>query len=445
MKKFLGTLLWICCCSVALFAEGNMLEKLKQIPQVSDIQELKVDSFEEYYQFWFEQPVDHNDPSKGTFKQKVLLGHKKQDAPVVAELEGYNIWTQQAGELTKLFNANQLTVEHRFFDESVPAGGIPWEYLTIRQAAIDHHEIIQAIKTHLYPRSKWISTGISKGGQTTIFHRYFYPEDVDVSVPYVAPLNLEYIDPRLESFLEKLGANRLSLTDVMTGGSTQRDCRWSIRDFQNLCFKNLDKLTPMLEEFAQDNGYTYQRVGGVERALKLIILEYPFAFWQWGNSCDEIPEPDTQDMNLVFDYLIRISTPDFFEDKYIVKMQPFFYAALTEIGMYAYNPKPFKKYFKGEKVIDFSFTMPDGVEKKPFNAKQIQAINKWLQTDAKNILLIYGGKDPWYATAVDPKGNWNCRRYVAGDLDHKCRIKDFDPVSKEDLIETLKGWLKVKK
>ena len=217
MKKFLGTLLWICCCSVALFAEGNMLEKLKQIPQVSDIQELKVDSFEEYYQFWFEQPVDHNDPSKGTFKQKVLLGHKKQDAPVVAELEGYNIWSQQAGELTKLFNANQLTVEHRFFDESVPAGGIPWEYLTIRQAATDHHEIIQAIKTHLYPRSKWISTGISKGGQTTIFHRYFYPEDVDVSVPYVAPLNLEYIDPRLESFLEKLGANRLSLTDVMTG------------------------------------------------------------------------------------------------------------------------------------------------------------------------------------------------------------------------------------
>lgn len=210
MKKFLGALLVVCWCSVTLFAKENVLAKLKQIPQVSDIQELKVGSFEEYYQFWFEQPVDHNDPSKGTFKQKVLLGHKKQDAPVVAELEGYNIWTEQAGELTTLFNANQLTIEHRFFDKSVPAGEIPWEYLTIRQAAADHHEIIQAIRANLYPDSKWISTGISKGGQTTIFHRYFYPEDVDVSVPYVAPLNLEYIDPRLESFLEKLGANRLS-------------------------------------------------------------------------------------------------------------------------------------------------------------------------------------------------------------------------------------------
>ena len=279
MKKFLGALLVVCWCSVALFAKENVLAKLKQIPQVSDIQELKVGSFEEYYQFWFEQPVDHNDPSKGTFKQKVLLGHKKQDAPVVAELEGYNIWTEQAGELTTLFNANQLTIEHRFFDKSVPAGEIPWEYLTIRQAAADHHEIIQAIRANLYPDSKWISTGISKGGQTTIFHRYFYPEDVDVSVPYVAPLNLEYIDPRLESFLEKLGANRLSLTDIMSGGSTQRDCRWSVRDFQSLCFRNLDKLTPMLEELAQDKGYTFQRAGGVERALKLMILEYPFVIW----------------------------------------------------------------------------------------------------------------------------------------------------------------------
>ena len=121
MKKFLGALLVVCWCSVTLFAKENVLAKLKQIPQVSDIQELKVGSFEEYYQFWFEQPVDHNDPSKGTFKQKVLLGHKKQDAPVVAELEGYNIWTEQAGELTTLFNANQLTIEHRFFASAHPA------------------------------------------------------------------------------------------------------------------------------------------------------------------------------------------------------------------------------------------------------------------------------------------------------------------------------------
>lgn len=45
-------------------------------------------------------------------------------------------------------------------------------------------------------------------------------------------------------------------------------------------------------------------------------------------------------------------------------MQPFFYAALTEIGMYDYKIKPFKKFLpEDDKDIDFSFTMPEGVEK----------------------------------------------------------------------------------
>ena len=132
------------------------------------------------------------------------MGHKnKPKAPVIVELQGYNIWSPKAGELAQLLNGNQLTIEHRFFDRSVPQGGIPWEYLTIKQAATDQHEIIQAIRKNIYPEVKWVSTGISKGGQTTIFHRYFYPEDVDVSVPYVAPLNLKYVDPRLAKFLEK--------------------------------------------------------------------------------------------------------------------------------------------------------------------------------------------------------------------------------------------------
>ena len=190
--------LFLACGS--LFAGSPVLEKLKQIPQISDIQELKINNFNEYYQFYFEQPLDHADPSKGTFKQRVLLGHKEMDAPVIVELEGYYIFSPEAGELSTLFDGNQVTIEHRFFDKSVPEGEIPWEYLTIKQAADDHHAIIQAIKDKLYATSKWVSTGISKGGQTTIFHRYFYPEDVDISVPYVAPLNLEYVDPRLEKF-----------------------------------------------------------------------------------------------------------------------------------------------------------------------------------------------------------------------------------------------------
>ena len=32
-----------------------------------------------------------------------------------------------------------------------------------------------------------LATGISKGGQATMFYRSYFPDDVDISVPYVAP------------------------------------------------------------------------------------------------------------------------------------------------------------------------------------------------------------------------------------------------------------------
>lgn len=442
MRRVLCTLMAVVICSVVAFAGDGVLEKLQQIPQISNIKKLEVSPFREYYEFWFTQPVDHRNAEAGTFRQKVLLGHLSDDAPVIVELEGYAIGSAKAGELAGLFKGNQLTIEHRFFDKSVPEGGIPWEYLTIKQAADDHHAIIQTIKQQLYPASKWVSTGISKGGQTTIFHRYFYPDDVDVSVPYVAPLNLEYVDPRLDKFLNKLGMVKEGVGSFFGTGSVPEDCRYSIRDFQMLCFKHLEELLPHLKRTATENGYTFKKVGGEERALQLMILEYPFAFWQWGNSCEEIPDTEEAgDWEEIFDYLAKISTPDFFEDSYIERMLPFFYAALTETGMYDYNIKPFKKFLEDNKNIDFSFTWPEGVERKPFNAAQMKKINEWLQTDAEKILFVYGGSDPWYATAVDLKKNDKCRKYVRGDMSHACRIKDIDPVSREDLIETLREWL----
>lgn len=441
MRRFISLIALLLMTCGSLCADSFVLGKLKQIPQISDIQELKVDPFNEYYQFCFEQPIDHADPGKGTFKQRVLLGHRAADAPVVVELEGYFLFSKDAGELSTLFDGNQLTIEHRFFDESVPADGIPWEYLTIRQAADDQHAIIQAIKQNLYPASKWISTGISKGGQTTIFHRYFYPEDVDISVPYVAPLNLEYVDPRLGKFLDKLGTAKGGFGSF-TSWDDLNAPHWTIRDFQILCFEHQDTLAQMLEAYATEHQFTYNAVGGVKRALQLVILEYPFAFWQWGRNPADIPTEETAEWDEIFKHLLFVSDPSFFEDKYLERMRPFFYAALTETGMYEYNIKPFKKYMPDEKGnIDFSFAYPEGMKRKPFNSGQMEAINTWLQTDAERILFVYGGSDPWFATAVDLKKNDKCRRYIRGDKDHTCRIKDIDPVSREDLIETLKGWL----
>lgn len=442
MMKALISIIVLLTFSFGVQAEKYILEKLQQVAEISGIREMNVSPFSEYYEFWYEQPLDHENPSAGTFKQRVLLGHKKEKAPVIVELEGYGIWTEEEGELANLLKGNQLTVEHRFFEKSVPAGEIPWQYLTIKQAAADHHAIIQTLKAKLYPQSKWVTTGISKGGQTTIFHRYFYPKDADVSVPYVAPLNLKEVDPRIERFLNKAGANKKEWGNLFFGnGDAQKDCFYSVRDFQLLCFKRFNDLLPLFEGYVAEQGYTYTKVGGVKRALELSILEFQFAFWQWGHECGNIPEEEDE-LDMVFEYLVKVSSPSFFNDADIEKMYPFFYAAATEIGMYEYNVHPFRKYLEEKENITFDFAFPEGVERIPFNEEQMEAVNDWLQTDAEKMLFIYGGKDPWSATAVDLKKNNKCSKYIRGDMGHQCRISHFEEITKMDIIETLKDWMK---
>ncbi len=100
-----------------------------------------------------------------------------------------------------------MFVEHRYFGESKPDSTIGWEYLTTAQAAADHKSIVDLFKT-IY-KGKWVSTGISKGGQTSIFFKYYYPDAVDVWVPYVAPLNLEQEDKRIFYFFRKCWNRRM--------------------------------------------------------------------------------------------------------------------------------------------------------------------------------------------------------------------------------------------
>ena len=420
-------------------ADSELLDRLRQIKEISGIKEMKVEGFSEYYEFWFEQPVDHGDASRGTFRQRVLLGHKDFAAPVVVELEGYGIHSAGAGELTELFGTNQVVVEHRFFNDSRPAGATPWECLTLRNAATDQHRIIQALREKVYPGTRWISTGISKGGQTVVYHRYFYPADVEVSVPYVAPINLEYIDPRLEKFLDKLGDTPENRDLLGEGGKEQK---WQIFDFQKRCFERLAELQPLFDAYVDKRGYTYERVGGRDMALKMVILEFPFAFWQWGNDINEMPEEGVDTIEEWFAYLVKVSSPDFFCDQSIEGIQAFYYAALTETGMYAYNIKPFKKYFpRVKKQITFRYALPEGYENAGFNAEQLAAIAEWLRTDAERILFIYGGMDPWTATAAELGDNTKCEKYMKADGCHRTRVNSFEGMTRDIIVETLREWI----
>ncbi|WP_282125271.1 S28 family serine protease [Marinifilum flexuosum] len=423
LRTKIFSLLFVLSIGLAACTQPLTLEeKLNQIPDVT-VQKITGDTtYAEYYELYFTQPLDHENPEAGTFKQRVLLGHHAIEKPMVVEIQGYNIWTEKAGELSKLLNANQLTIEHRYFKNSMP-DSLDWKYLNIKQAAADQHKVIQALKK-IY-KNKWITTGISKGGQTTIYHRFFYPNDVDVSVPYVAPQNLAREDKRIHKHLATVGS---------------KECRDKIYQFQLACFKNKKELLPLAKTHAEEKGYSFSM--GLEKALDLAILEYSFAFWQWGGTkSEDIPSPDAKAQDL-FKHLVRVSGMDFFDEISLKPSLAFYHQALTEIGMYSYEVAPFKPYISYEKDLTFDHVFPNEPIRK-FNPESMIQVNKWLQTDAEKMLFIYGEWDTWSATAVDLKDNTKCKKFVNPEGSHGTRIRNFPAEMKTEIIRTLEEWLEM--
>lgn len=400
-------------------------EKLASIKNVVSITKKNTTShFNENYEIWFEQPIDHNDTSKGTFKQRVILGFEDSNLPVIVELEGYGINSEKAGELSAHYKANELIIEHRYFNKSRPVD-IDWNTLTIENAAKDHNIIINAIRDAICPDAKFVTTGISKGCQTTMAHRRFFPNDVDASVCYVGPLNYKREDPRIYTFLNTV--------------STQKK-RDKVKAFQDLCFENREALLTIMKNQAQNKNMTWEF--GVENAINYTILEYSFAFWQWGNSTTTIPNHDAS-INEIYDHLISVVGYGFFEDQAVNKLQPYFWAALTQQGIYGYETAPFKTYLNTEEVYKFDWAFPDGISK-IYDPKPMQDIKSFLDTSAEKMLFIYGEYDAWSATAVELSNTAKERelyKFVKPKGDHRTRIKHFSEDTQQSIYTIIDGWL----
>ncbi|WP_296383282.1 S28 family serine protease [Winogradskyella sp.] len=401
-------------------------EKLASIDNVLSIEKKeKTSHFDENYEIWFEQPVNHNDLSKGTFKQRVLLGFENDTLPVIVELQGYGIYTDKAGELSSHYNANQLTIEHRYFNNSRPET-IDWNTLTIENAAKDQTTIINTIREALFPKAKFVTTGISKGCQTTMAHRRFFPNNVDASVCYVGPLNYKREDSRVYKFLKTV--------------ATKAD-RDKVAAFQNLCFENRDALLQLMKAEAASKEMTWEF--GVENAIDYTILEYSFAFWQWGIPVGIIPQNGISTEG-IYKHLIDVVGYGFFEEKAVDGLQPYFWAALTEQGIYGYETAPFKDYFGTDKIFKFDWAFPEGISKK-FDLKPMQEIKSYLDNSAENMLFIYGEYDAWSATAVELNSTSEKRelyKFVKPQGDHKTRIKSFDSKTQESIYSIIDSWLK---
>ncbi len=421
MKQFMTLLFCIFAISTLAQSDKQHLEReLYNLPDVSFTDVSKPGDPYLTYDLTIKQSLDHQNPEKGSFYQSVQLRHRGFDKPTVIETNGYFL-SRGKNEVEQILNANNVSVEFRFFGKSAP-DSLQWQYLTNSQAAADLHHINELLRK-IY-KGKWISTGISKGGQTTIYYKYLYPEDVDVAIPYVAPLDNAFEDTRLYTFFDTIG------TQV---------CRQRIYDFQKFLLVNEEEGINKLKWFAKGSKMSFNYIGDFGKVYEYAVLEYPFSFWQWGRSCDSIPTNKNLDGYL--DELMKTSSISNFSDGELKMFAPHYYQATTETGYYGYNLAPLKKYIK-HFTSNPSATFPP----KASNAKQTDGsfhatVQKWLAEKGNNMLYIYGGVDAWSAARVQVSDKVNSRSFLIPGAHHgTARIKNLPDKMKAEFVGKIKEW-----
>ena len=412
--------------SASSFAQTVLEQKISAISAIKEIRPLETSEFSEKYVTYFTQPLDHRHPEKGSFRQRVIVSHVGFDRPTVIVTEGYGaayaLRSQYREELSKLLNANMIFVEYRYFLESTPEPK-DWQYLTAENSADDLHAITTAFK-NIYP-GKWIATGISKGGQTTLLYRTFYPDDVDISVPYVAPLCYGVEDGRHEPFLHKV--------------STPEN-RKKIEDFQLEALKRKATLLPRFEKYCSEKNYSFR--APIEEIYDYSVLEYSFALWQWGTPISSIPATTASD-DEIFSHLLAISEPGYFTAD--SPNASFFVQAARELGYYGYDVQPFKQYLSIQSSEGYlhRLMLPEELKDMPFDKTLSKKITKFLKKQDPKMIFIYGQNDPWTAAGVTwLKNKKNIHVFIQPNGSHLARINTLPEAEKAKVMELINEWLK---
>lgn len=499
-------------------------EVLKEIEGVSDIKEEKDEDGNSVTSFYFKQPIDHKNPAAGTFVQYCVLHYKGSKHTTVMHTHGYSITTSKNAkvrqlELAKILDANYLAVEHRYYYRSIiglteedTIKGIPstkvqneyWKYNTAEQSTADLHNIVTALKESGYFDGKWVSSGVSKNGILTALYAYFYPNDMDVYVPFCAP----FCD----------GAETTGIGKWLTNesGGKGTDLQKAVWDVLNRMTTD-DKLRDELANLYKEEHGGDAKIQKYSTATAMLALTYSYMANMFYKFCyrptDEwdgvIPNEnssaelyygfitlgktkywerlknlrqlwDEEELKGDDDYEDEIDDDyedeedrDFDEDddpissrraasSWTLKFHSslntiYFVHAASELGYFLYDWT----------ILPENHLLSDSNIKWLKNKQTITRYNKWYDVkyddgmmksfldfvknnrtkDKCKMLFVYGGNDPWTGAAIpDPDKDDPCvKKYVVPNGTHNAFLTNpeyYRPEDKDYIVNTVKEWLK---
>ncbi len=384
------------------------------------VQIVDLGSKENYPIFWeltIQQKLDHKDPSKGSFPQKILLYHHSFKKPNVLVTEGYAV-ADRIYEASMILDANQFSVEYRFFGTSRPQQ-IDWRLLNHEQAMEDLHSI-KTLFSQMYKKA-WVATGISKGGTTAALYSLTYPQDLKASIAYVAPFPLAQEDPRtIQHYQSKVGSP---------------ECRLRVREFQRNLLMHRQELVNMLSEMEQRDGIIFDL--DKNRIIDFAAMEYPFSFWQWGFACNEIPGNNAS-AKVIFEHIEEVIDFNYYDRTSCTESLPAYYQFMTEFGYYGFDTTGVSDLLVNKQLSNLEFCPKDA--DLTYHGDYMKRMHDKAIYESQHILYIYGGLDTWTSCAVNPDPNTSSLKYVKYNGGHRTRIRDFGETDKQAMLKQLKKW-----
>ncbi|WP_369217441.1 S28 family serine protease [Streptomyces flavofungini] len=383
------------------------------------------------YTLTYEQPVDHRRPHGATFTQRATLWHKSTAKPTVLYTGGYTLAGGTAS-LTRLIDANQVSVEHRYFAESRPRGaaGEDWSKMTVQQEAADEHRLTRALRT--IEKGKWLGTGASKGGMTATYHERFYPRDLDAVVAFVAPNDADNRDDSgYERFFRTVGT---------------KECRDALNAVQREMLVRRAALLPRFEAEAKAEGSTFdQTLGTTDRAYEFAVLDQVWNFWQSGTAadCPTVPDAKKATDEELYDWSKEHGFSVYRDqDLGTNGSGPYYHQAATQLGWADLRFSHLKGVRHHPDVYQPNSVLPKAM-RGTYNNKTIADVDRWVKRHGHRMMFIYGQNDPWSAERFTPSRHDSYRYEVPG-ANHGAAIAKLPEPQQSEAIATIKRWADVK-
>ena len=411
------------------------------------------------YYIKYKQPVDHNNPALGTYEQQVVLTYVGSNAPTILHTEGYALAGEHGKNHNRLdsiaapqfmyefasglntdgsikFTTNCVQVEYRYHGFSLPEGDEnSFKYLNAEQQSKDLHNIVTDLKKALL-KGKWLSTGVSKNGMTTYDYAYYFPGEMDVYVPFVAPMpyysrdsrigdyvvNKSVTDylPQIKAAFQKC-ANDKTIYDAVAAAYKKKEetPEAKIKD-DSLAFETMSGIITYL--------FKKQSYGDIEAWSKFIpkdgdaVDKYVDFFMMDENDPRILKKPLEARGPLrwredPFQMQISVDQGNIGWDlSWVMDGKVFTDAEKKQMKDYMDNQRD-----KGSERIDLSFKIAD-----------------FLKTTDCKMFFVYGENDPWTGAAIDDPTNVNVKKLVIKGGTHNDAIPTYTDDERKQLMDFVK-------